>query len=188
MLIRKNIIILIFIILSACCNPSDNAGFNLQIFNLSSSQLEDMVKDISLDVKKYNKKGYTSIMELNRYDSIPEFWFSYQLNENINNYIFNNNKRIVGYLNYNDVDFLLLSNINNKSDFEMFFYKFVIPTKEKKKINYLYFPGFQYTSDETGNPLPPVARDQGYIVYAHIDGRIENVTSERWIYKRIFSK
>ena len=49
----------------------------------------------------------------------------------------------------------------------MTFYKFLIPTEEKKRFDYIYFPENQYYINERGVGNPPPFFDPYYYYYTY---------------------
>lgn len=173
---------LIFL-LTACKNSKDN-GLSLQKFEIVDKQFQNLLLKRSTDIKEIKKKNHTLVLELNRFDySIPEFWFSYQPRNRIPNYIFKTTKRIVGYLDFNDLEIILLSNIDLIYDFETFFYDFLIPTEEIRNIEYLYFPNNLYRVDEKGKAIPIIYRENiamSYAIFIYFDEEFRHVPTDVW--------
>lgn len=138
------IISLIFVIAS-CSKPS--SGFVLQNFEVSNHKLDSLINILTCEYKKKYKEEERKIIVLEFLvnDSIPEFWFSFhEKNELRDYYIFNQNRRVIGYLSKNNFQILLLSRINSKIEFEEAFSAFIYPTEKKQRFDYLYFPDNQY--------------------------------------------
>lgn len=172
------------LLLFSCINETKK-GFSLQKFSVSNTNLQVVIDDLSTKIKQSKMDDYELVLELNKYDSIPEFWFMYTKKSLANYRIFNSNMRVVGYLDNKNMDMLLLSNINNKTDFESFFYSFIKPSNKTKTFSYIFFPDWQYSADEKGLGYPPGFVDYRYLFYIFKNNKFEQVESESWINDRM---
>ena len=89
-------------------------------------------------------------------------------------YIFDYNRRIVGYIKTKSKDVIVLAKINSKYDFQDVYYKFLIPTTHTKKFDFIYFPDDMYCiPDEKGIPCPPQFFDVDYKVFIYRNNKFE---------------
>ena len=160
---------------SNCKNKLQHNGLKLQRFKVINTQLDSIIRGIK-DSSYILKHGDDVIvLVLSTYKSNPEFCFTSVKKEDLNEYfIFSSNSRIVGYIEdkSNTTEVIVLSNINNRVDFEMIFYKFLIPTKEKKYFDYIYFPNDQYSVDDRGFGPPPPFFDPYFYYYTYKGNKI----------------
>ena len=192
--LNKLTLTLLAIILIGCCKTSiPQKGFSLQEFKIANKELDKVVKIISKEF--YSQSQSKNISNLNLLldlreskDTIPEFWFTYfddndDLRERI---IYRSNKRIVGYINCNNIDVILISSIAYKSDFEELFCKFIYPTNNTKQFDFLYFPANQYqfnkyivAKDKADSLTKWVTEaeffDPAYIVFRYENGKMVNL-------------
>jgi hypothetical protein len=161
--------------LTACKRESKHNGFVLQRFNVVNNQLNSIIKGIkdSAQILKFGDDVILLVLRMN--DSVPEFCFASTKKKDINEeYIYRENRRIVGYIVNKSLstEIIVLSNLNSSVDFGMIFYKFLVPTVDKKCFDYIYFPDNQYTIDARGfGPTPPVF-DPYYYFYTYKENRI----------------
>lgn len=181
-MIRRNDLIYFFIgIISLCsltnCNYIKNKshkGFVLQNFKVNDSHLRSIIRGIKDSAYILDGENNVIVMELGVYDNLPLFSLSSSKKNAINEYfIFSCNARVVGYIEDENIptDIIVLSDINSRVDFEMAFYKFLTPTKEKKSFEYIYFPDDQYYADEKGFGSPPPFFDAYFYHYIYKDGK-----------------
>lgn len=177
-------VIILFPCLFSCVNNTNN-GFKLQKFTVLNANLQIIIDSLDRKIEEKKQKDYELVLELNKHDSLPEFWFIYGTKGAINHHIFSTNRRIVGYLENKNIDVLLLSNINDKMRFESFFYSFVKPSDKTKEFNYIVFPSWQYAVDENGRGLPYPSVDYQYLFYIFENKKIEQVVSDSLINDRL---
>ncbi len=178
---RRNSIPVICIISLICmgltggsCKGDAQKGTILQKFEIINASLINVINGIkdSMYIEKHlTEDDYVIVMELGDFDSNLEFGFTFANKKNISSlYIYDNLMRIVGYTENNDVDVIILSYEKSKFDFERKFYKFLIPTKEKRCFEYIYFPEDLYRVDDKGIPSPPVVFDPHYYYFYFKEG------------------
>jgi hypothetical protein len=170
------IIVTLLIGLTTCKKESIQHGFYLQRFEVLNPQLKAVIQGIKDSIYINNGLGTekkVSIMVLRVYDSIPEFCFtSTDIDEVSTMYIFKDSRRIVGYIDLDDSPLIVLSSVSSQYEFVNVFYKFLIPTENTKRFEYIYFPDNLYClPDENGIPCPPLLFDPYYYAYAFKDGR-----------------
>ena len=144
--IKYFIFIISLILIISSCNKS-SSGFVLQNFEVSNHKLDSLIINLTGEyIKKYKEEDRQIIvLELLSNDSIPEFWFSFHEKNELRDYlIFQQNRRIIGYITKNNLQIILLSKINSKIEFENTFCTFIYPTEKKQRCDYIYFPDYQY--------------------------------------------
>lgn len=147
-------------------------GFCLQEFEIVYPPLEDIIKYVSSNFQ-LGIESDVPIIELLKTDSTIEFGFTTANRRNVcESYIYRFNKRIVGYYKYEDANYILLSNVSDKYDFENTFYEYLIPTEKSRKFDYIYFPQNMYILTDRANriPAPPELFDPYYYWYVVNDG------------------
>jgi hypothetical protein len=156
----------------------------LQRFEVVNPQLKSIIQGIKdstyiKNVLEPNKN--VIIMVLRVSDSIPEFCFtSTEMDEVSEMYIFKDSRRIVGYIDIEDSSLIVLSSISSQYEFMNTFYKFLIPTENKKQFEYIYFPENLYClPDRNGIPCPPLFFDPYYYSYAFEEGRFMFVNPDK---------
>lgn len=141
-----------------CKKEKKAHGFDLQRFDVVSLQLDSVIdglKDSCNFIPSF-EDGEILVMLLRIYDSIPEFCFTIANKKDFaEDYIFNSGRRIVGFIEHKNIDFIVLSTELSKTRFEMDFYNYIHPTKDTKYFDYIYFPGNMYAIMEDGIPYPP---------------------------------
>lgn len=131
-----------FIFFNSC---SDRKGLFLEEFAVKDIKLDSIV---NLMIHQENLPNYVWVLELNKKDSIYSFAFSRQEQESVGyKYVYYRNKRIIGFINKDDYDIIVLSDINHKKDFLKSFYTFIEPACQTKRFSYLYFPDNQYCDE-----------------------------------------
>jgi hypothetical protein len=163
---------------TASCNyKSKHSGFTLQRFKITNNQLLSIAGSIKDSMNIVNQKEYVIILILRNYNSSPEFCFTFAKAEDVSkDFIYIKNRRIIGYIQNNGIPIIVLSTENSKYDFEMTFYKFIVPTTEVKYFDYIYFPEDQYSIDSRGFGAPPPFFDPHYYYYACKGGKIVSIT------------
>jgi len=144
--IKYFIFIISLILIISSCNKS-SSGFVLQNFEVSNHKLDSLIINLTGEyIKKYKEEDRQIIvLELLSNDSIPEFWFSFHEKNELRDYlIFQQNRRIIGYITKNNLQIILLSKINSKIEFENTFCTFIYPTEKMQRFDYIYFPDDQY--------------------------------------------
>lgn len=168
--------ILLIIGFATCKKETKSNGFTLQRFKVINSQLSSIISGIKDSANMLREEGDVIVLELRMMDSIPEFCLTSESKNEINKfYIYNQNQRIVGFIEDKRVnsDIIVVSEINNIYDFENTFYKFLIPTKDKKYFEYIFFPDDQYTVDKNGHGGEiPVFHDPCVYYYYYKDAKI----------------
>ena len=169
------------------CSVKDRKGFNLQKFIIVNDELQKIVNDLTQTINLEGPASvYTLMLELREYKSNPEFWFILSMKENVVSKIFSENKRIVGYITDNNKDIIVISNINDRFDFEVIFYKFIHPAEDsKKRFDFVYFSEYQYRADERGNPLIPPSVRYYYWAYVFQDNKLIIMEDEEWYKERM---
>jgi hypothetical protein len=157
---NKDEFIKIFLIIFSFCIfiSCDKSGFELQRFEIRNKDLINLADNYIDSVKKYDsisKLEYVPVIILHKIDSNPAFYFYYDniKKEDLSTkFIASYNRRIIGYLEINGIEVIVLSTENEKFYFELEFYKFLIPTDQTKQFHYIYFPSDMYCLDEDGLP------------------------------------
>jgi hypothetical protein len=143
---KSFIFIISLILVTSSCSKSPS-GFVLQNFEVSNHKLDSLINSLTSEYLKKSKEKDRQIivLELLVNDSIPEFWFSFHEKNELRDYfIFQQNRRIIGYITKNNLQIILLSKINSKIEFENTFCTFIYPTEKKQRFDYIYFPDDQY--------------------------------------------
>jgi len=143
---KSFIFIISFILVISSCSKSPS-GFVLQNFEVSNHKLDSLINSLTSEYIKKSKDENKQIIVLEFLvnDSIPEFWFSFHEKNELRDYfIFQQNRRIIGYITKNNLQVILLSKINSKIEFENAFCTFIYPTEIKQRFEYIYFPDDQY--------------------------------------------
>ena len=169
------IVVMFVILLTGCNSKPKHNGFILQRFNVVNNQLRSIIHGIkdSAQILKYGDDVIVLVLRIN--DSIPEFCFASTKKKELNEeYISSSNKRIVGYIVDKSLpaEIIVLSNINSRDDFEMIFYKFLVPTVDKKCFDYIYYPDNQYIIDARGFGPSPPCFDPHFYFYIFKENRI----------------
>ncbi len=126
-------------------NCSDRKGLFLEEFAVKDIELDSIV---NLMIHQEILPNYVWVLELNKKDSVYSFAFSRQEQESVGyKYVYYRNKRIIGFINKNDYDIIVLSDINHKKDFLKSFYHFIEPVCQTKRFPYLFFPDNQYCDE-----------------------------------------
>nr|WP_320059426.1 hypothetical protein [uncultured Bacteroides sp.] len=158
---------------SNCKNKSKHNGFELQRFKVINSQLDSIIHGIKDSTHILKDGENVLILVLRIYDSNPEFCFTSAKAEDVSDdYIYSNNSRIIGYIDDKMIPIIVLSNEFKKYEFEFYFYKFIIPTNDKKYFDFIYFPNDQYTVDKNGKGFPPPLFDPYFYYYTYKGNKI----------------
>ncbi|MDR0834816.1 MAG: hypothetical protein LBN93_11675 [Candidatus Symbiothrix sp.] len=170
------IIVTLFIGLSSCKKESNQRGFYLQRFEVINPQLNAIIhgiQDSSAIKNVLRPEKNVVVMVLRIYNSVPEFGFtSAEMDDFSEMYIFQKNRRIVGYIDIENSPVIVLSTITSLYEFMDIFYKFLVPTENTKQFEYIYFPDNMYCFlDEFGIPCPPSLFDPYFYSYAFKDGK-----------------
>lgn len=173
----SNILIVCFGLLTVltmqgCKRDAKLNGFFLQRFNVVSDSLISLIhqEEDSADAWKFRLDDDINVLNLRVYNSQPEFCFSTANREGFSeSYIYLYNLRIVGYIETNRRPLIILSRENDIFKFERIFYKFLIPTDEKKQFDFIYFPDNYYHADKKGYPTRALFFDPNYRCYAFKD-------------------
>ena len=169
------IVVMFVILLTGCNSEPKRNGFILQRFSVVNNQLNSIINGIkdSAQILKYGDDVLVLVLRIS--DSIPEFCFVSTKKSKLNEeYISSSNKRIVGYIVDKSLptEIIVLTNINSIFDFEMLFYKFLVPTDEKKYFEYIYYPDNQYVIDARGFGPSPPCFDPHFYFYIYKGNRI----------------
>jgi hypothetical protein len=171
------VVFLLTVGLASCKTESKHNGFTLQQFKTVNVQLDSIIHGIRDSVHILKQGENVIVLVLRIYDSNPEFCFTSAKAKDVSeNYIYSNNKRIIGYIENDKIPIIILSTESNKSDFEMVFYKFLIPTENKKYFEYIYFPDDQYSVDARGFGSPPPLFDPYFYYYTYKGKKITPTT------------
>lgn len=156
--------------LTNCKKESKHNGFVLQNFKVINSELISIINGIKDSAYILKESDDVIILELKVHDSVPMFCLTSAKRNKLNEYfIYSSNSRIVGYIEDKKLptEIIVLSDINNKVSFELAFYKFLIPTEDKKYFEYIYFPDNQYSIDARGFGAPPPLFDPYYYYFIY---------------------
>ena len=153
------------------CKEETNMGLKLQGFIIENPELQGVLNNACVKVQMLKNDEFVLVLDLKLRDSDPEFWITYLEKKNLNYYIFNANRRIVGYINVLNRDVVVLSTINSVTNFELTFYEFLKPTDYLKRFSYVYFPEHQYRINSHGIGYPPILRDYNFLIYKFSEKR-----------------
>lgn len=174
------IVLLLAVGLTSCKKEHKHNGFTLQRFKVVNVHLDSIIHGIRDSVHILRQGDNVIILVLRIYDSNPEFCFTSAKAEDVSeDYIYSNNSRIIGYIDNNEIPIIVLSNESKKYEFEFYFYKFIIPTNDKKYFDNIYFPDDQYAVDENGKGYPPPFFDPYFYYYTYKENRIVPVTYDK---------
>ncbi len=171
-------ILLLFIsiigLLYSCNSSNKEEGFVLEEFVIDDSDMKsiaDSVVEMHLSILQSNKQILS--LNLSQKDSALFFIFSVRNEKDlVYNYIYRENKRIVGYTNIGDVKLILLSDINNLSELGSQFGKFIHPTGNSEVFKFLNYPQNLYIGEgENAWPTFELIYDPTYIVYPYVNNR-----------------
>lgn len=171
-------ILLLFIsiigLLYSCDSSNKEEGFVLEEFVIDDSDMKsiaDSVVEMHLSILQSNKQILS--LNLSQKDSALFFIFSLRNEKDlVYNYIYRENKRIVGYTNIGDVKLILLSDINNLSELGSQFGKFIHPTGNSEVFRSLNYPQNLYIGEgENAWPTFELIYDPTYIVYPYVNNR-----------------
>ena len=173
------VVFLLAVGLVSCKKESKHNGFTLQRFKIVNGQLDSIIQTLK-ENKHILKQGENVIVLVLRvYDSNPEFCFTSAKAKDVSEeYIYSNNRRIIGYID-NIIPIIVLSTDSNKYDFESTFYRFLIPTNGKKYFEYINFPDNQYSVDAHGFGAPPAFFDPYFYFYTYKENRIVPATYDK---------
>jgi hypothetical protein len=153
-----------------------NKGFNLQKFEIRNADIINIADKYidSIETLEYFRDGFP-LMVLHEIDTFPAFYFTYAEKEDVSlDYIFKENRRIVGYVEVNSKDMIVLSTMSNSYKFEHNFFRFLIPTYMIKEFDFIYFPENLYcVPDSSGFPCPPPFFDPSYKIFIYMENKIE---------------
>lgn len=188
--IKKMIIYFIILLSFFSCNKKDESlskGLVLQEFKIMEPIVKTTIHNLSLLAKKDMKtnKDLCMVLVFKKYDSVPEFWFNLVESEDINSFISLDNLRIVGYVTVNSIDVLLLSNIQNRINFEFIFYRFFHPMSLHKKFKDVFFDENQYVVGEDNKPVLPFIPRNRFKIYVLNNGKMMEIHDDDWVSKRI---
>lgn len=170
---KGKIIFLVFFIwwflLYSCSSSVNKTGFQLEEFAIDDDRLNsivDSVLDMHLAAMQ-SKEEVILTLNLSQQDSVLLFMFSLRNHHDLlYNYIFRENLRIIGYKNNGTTDILLLSDIDEISEFGEIFGKFIHPTGKTKTFSYIKFPNNLYNN---GWPEFSLIYDPSYVLYRYIN-------------------
>jgi hypothetical protein len=167
------LILMTFTILISC----KNRGFGLQKFEIQDSTLIT-IADKFIDSVKFSDdvtKDGIPLLILHKIDTFPGFYFTYAEKEDVSlKYIFRENRRIVGYVEVNSKDMIVLSTISDSYDFECNFLRFLIPTYTTKEFDFIYFPNNLYcVPDNSGFSCSPSLFNPPYKIFIYMENKIE---------------
>ena len=175
--IISTLLFIVFILAFYNCSNDNSRGFSLQQFDVKNIQLDSIIcsfmNNNNEEIKDLSNK--VPILALHHIDSFPAFNFTFVEKEDVSPYcIFEENRRIVGYVEIKNKDVIVLTKTNSKLYFAMEFYKFLIPTNHTKKFDFIYFPDDMYcVPDENGIPCPPHSFEPNYKVYIYKNNKLE---------------
>jgi hypothetical protein len=161
------------VLCSCSCNSKEN-GFYLQQFEIKNTQLDSIIQ-IFIDNEVKTVPNAIPILILHSIDSIPAFYLTETEKKYVSvKYIFQDNNRIVGYTEVKNSDVIILSTINSKFDFEMEFYKYLIPKNNTRLFEFVYFPNDLYCTSLTEDiPCPPMLFHYQYQKYVDSTNNIK---------------
>lgn len=167
---------LLFIICTffSCHGVEKHNGFRLNEFAIDDVRLRaivDSMVEMHLPVLQSEKEKKIISLNFSRKDSVLYFVFSLRDEEElIVKYIYRENKRIVGYTNSRNIEVILLSDIDDLSEFGKQYERFIHPTKNSKAFNYMKFPENLYIRDDSNTwPDFELLYDPTYIVYPYVN-------------------
>lgn len=158
------------------CNSSNKEdGFFLEEFTIDNNEMRSIVDsmvEMHLPVLQSGEKKQILSLNLSQKDSALFFIFSIRNEkELIYKYIYRENKRIVGYTNSGDINVILLSDIDDLSNFGSIFERFIHPLGNSKLFNYMKYPHNLYIGEgENTWPTYELFYDPTYIIYSYVNG------------------
>lgn len=176
---RDNTYIILPLLLIACtffsCHGVEkHNGFRLNEFAIDNVRLRaivDSVVEMNLPILQSEKEKKVISLNFSKKDSILFFAFSLRNEDELmSKYIYRENKRIVGYANSGNIEVILLSDIDDLSEFGKQYERFIHPTKNSKAFNYMKFPENLYIRDDSNTwPDFELLYDPTYIVYPYVN-------------------
>lgn len=171
---------LFLLTLVSCKNKSKPEGFVLQRFDIINPQLDSLIRYVedSIEYRDNTENLFTKqevlILLLRVYNSHPEFCFGETDKKDFSEaVIYRMLSRVVGYIETGKRTIIVLSTDPSIHNFEMTFYKFILPTEDKHRFDFIYFPDDLYYADENGWPLPPPLGADIYQYYAYNKGKFD---------------
>lgn len=157
------------------CNTNKHCGFTLSEFHVDDGMLKNIVDSMVLMHQQSLQSETKKVLSLNltRKDSSLVFIFSLMGKDDlVNKYIYRDNKRIVGYTNSGNTEVILLSDIDDLSEFGRLYAKFIHPTGILKEFSYIYFPEGLYVGNGQNTwPQFELIYDPTYIIYQYVNNR-----------------
>lgn len=156
----------------SCSMLDKDCGFALNEFSIDDEQLKsivDSMTEMHLSIILSDKTKKVMSLNLTRKDSALLFIFSLRSeDELIKKYIFRQNKRIVGFVNSEGVEVILLSDIDELSEFGRQYAMFIHPTGILKKFDYMKYPENLYIGEGQNTwPSFELIYDPTYIIYPY---------------------
>ena len=179
-ILRESCFLILLLLCLYGCNAEkrDNNGFTLEEFVFDNHQLDSIVNSVvvlysnSLSKNNLNDdNGKIIILELSRYSNDLLFNFvCLKKYDAIYKYIFRDNKRIVGYNKTAMTEIVLVSDIDDLTDFGNCFSNIMHPTGKIKNFQFLSFPKDLYSNGSQGWADFDLVFDPRFIVYRY-DGK-----------------
>lgn len=154
-----NIIVLLFLLFS-CCNKNSK-DFELTRFTIVNEDLDSLLlKTCTIIENKIMVCNFTdheyltykkdTIKTIDYYKFMPNISDTVvaigfiDKNDLLMKYIYDSNRKIIGYTTKNERDIVLLTDIEFSPKFHEYFGHWMRPEKSTKKFDYLYFPADLY--------------------------------------------
>lgn len=175
--VKKAVSVLILLFLSFACTSKKETqcGFILQHFEITNSALSEILLDAKDNVytNVLSEADDVMVMVLRSYGNSPFFTFTTARKGDISSdLIFDQNRRVVGYIEVEKEPVIVLSNIADKYEFVDIFYHFIHPTEQKHQFDFIYFPNQMYPiPDESDNIPPPHLVNYPHYSYIFDNGR-----------------
>lgn len=149
---KKLLFVFLFFLILISCNKKKEDGFKLLNYKVLNTQLDSLNTNYVSFVKAIEDKhstDYIPFILLNYYDSLPCFSYKVLYANYFSPQIFYSNYKILGYLEYQNHDIILMAD-NNIDVFDLTgtFYQFIYPTEDiTKGFENIYFPTFLYSAN-----------------------------------------
>lgn len=146
--IKHGIHICLCLISTWLVSCSRQGELKLACFEINNSIISATLDSLE-KISSFDKERIVAINLHGNADSLNVICVSLQKDNISINYIHRENKRIVGYLEHEGRDYLLLSDINNRSDLIRFYRNYFVPSAREKGFPYLAYPTYQYNDPDT---------------------------------------
>ena len=174
--IKFLLFILVVGLLYGCNSSNKEDGFFLEEFTIDNNEMKSIVDsmvEMHLPVLQSEEMKQILSLNLSQKDSALLLIFSLRNEEElIYKYIYRENKRIVGYTNSGEINVVLLSDIDDLSEFGGVYGRFIHPLGKSKLFNYMKYPHNLYIGEgENVWPTFELFYDPTYIIYPYVNGK-----------------